>query len=141
MKANARFTVVVAFAAALALLSGCQNSASIAGKVIQGDVSFIGVVDAGDERLKAPGLQGAEIAATTDPRGGAGPAVLGKSTSGPQGDFGLRMNQSTLTGSTGFTARRDGFAPASGVMPMPSEDRRLLVILKPLSPAADPRGR
>jgi len=139
-----RTNVFLLLALAAIPLTGCQQAAPVTGKVIRGDVSFIGVVEASDERLKLIGLQGAEVTATNDPNSPAAAAVLAKATSDAKGNFSLRIaDQSTLTRATGFTAKKEGFLPASSAMPMPSEDRRLLVILKPMGPApnAAPRNR
>lgn len=132
----------IALAAAAALV-GCAGKAIITGKVIQGDVSFMGVVDANDERLAKPGLAGAEVAVVSDPDRPAASSNLGQATSDATGAFSIKVSdQSAYMRPAGFSARKEGYISTTGVMALPPADRRLLVILQPVrSSLPTPRTR
>lgn len=118
-------------------LAGCRSGSTVTGKVIPGEVSFIGVVDASDKRLKDPGIPGVEVAAGTDPSRPVAAAVLGRGTSDKSGNVVVRIkDEGSYAGPFAFNATKDGYVPATGLMPIPSTDRRLLVILKPASAGA-----
>jgi hypothetical protein len=126
-------------------MAGCASSAPVTGRVIPGDISFIGMVDPGDERLKSAGIPAVELVSTPDPGRTAAAAILAKTTSDAKGDFKLKFSDpSIFSRPAAFAARKDGYVSASTVMPVPTEDRRLLVILKPTAavpPAATQRDR
>ena len=117
------------------VLAGCQTGGAVPvkGKVIPGDISIIGAVDPNDERLNGPGLAGATITGSTliENQGGLD---LGDATSDQKGVFRLNVReQKAFSRPAEFTVRKDGYIAATARMPLPSTDRRLLVILKPES--------
>jgi len=133
-------SIVPALAAALlsCAIVGCAAKAPVAGKVIEGDISFIGVVDPADERLNGPGIPGATIVV----RGGDTPTALelAEVVSDRKGDFRLSIaDQKALTRPAQFTADKEGYSRAVGVMSIPPQDRRLLIILKPMPAAPRPQ--
>jgi hypothetical protein len=116
-------------------LAACQpgGAVPINGKVIAGNISFIGAVDPNDERLKGPGLSQATItgSALIENQGGVD---LGETTSDQKGSFRLNVReQRAFSRPAEFNVSKDGYITATAKMPLPSTDRRLLVILKPES--------
>jgi hypothetical protein len=116
------------------LASGCAQTHSVKGKVISGNLSFIAVVDQGDERLKGEGLPEAQIAVRADVGSVAG-YLFGEAKSGETGDFILKFKeQNAFLKPVEFSAEKDGFQPAKGLMHIPPARRRLLIILTPQKP-------
>jgi len=135
MNRTLRFVALAVLA--VAPLAGCQTGASmmITGKVITGNLSFIGAVDPSDERLKGAGVEGATISARKVVENQAGNAI-GEIKSGKDGTFKLPVkDQSAFMRQTQIDATKEGYLGASATMPFPPADRRLLVILKPEGPA------
>jgi hypothetical protein len=128
-KAHLRIAGVLAL---LLPLDACSRAVSVSGKVIRGDVNFIGAVDPADPRLKSDGLPGAEIAARGT--GTRSDRILADAHSGKSGDFTLRIDdQDAMNQAAEFRAHLPGYGDASGTMGLPAPDRRLLVIVKPLT--------
>ena len=126
--------VLRAGALALVLLSlaACSRAMTVSGKVIRGDVSFIGAVDPADPRLKQEGLEGAEVSARGS--GVRANRILADTRSGKAGDFTVRIEDQEAMGYPAeFRAHLPAYADAVQPMPIPASDRRLLVVLKPMS--------
>jgi hypothetical protein len=119
---------------------GCQpGSVTVTGKVIEGNISFAGVVDPTDERLKGGGLSDVTVSGrkVVDGQPGLG---IGEAKSDHSGNFKIEVReQSAFMQQAQFTAHKDGYINAVNTMPLPSVDRRLLVILKP--DTAAPRAK
>ena len=117
------------------MLIGCSAANnSLRGKVIEGNINFVCIVDQHDERLKSPGLEGV----TVEARGSNAAATLFSSVkSDTNGDFTLRFGdqQQVLLKPVEFSGFKDGYSPSREVMNLPPSDRRLLIILKPGGPA------
>lgn len=112
-------------------LAACAGHNLVDGKVIEGKVSYVGLVDPNDERLAGPGLQGATISARTVVSGQPG-VNLGQATSDAKGTFHLTVHEQTaFSRPTEFVARKDGYNAAMGAVPFPPSDKRVLVILQP----------
>jgi hypothetical protein len=111
-------------------LTGCSSS-KVQGKVIQGDVSFIAVVESDDARLDGPGLSGATIRVRSDP-GKLRGETLAQGVSAPDGQFTLSIGEmAALAGPVGLSVKKPGYQSATGALSVPGRDRRLLVIMKP----------
>ena len=111
-------------------LAGCGGGATkVVGKVIGGNISFVGVVDSSDARLKGDGIVGAHLVVRTRPDRDA--AQVGQATSGPKGEFTIPVSDSAaLLQPAEFTAEKEGYLRASTVMNVPPVDKRVLVILR-----------
>jgi hypothetical protein len=122
---------------AASILGGCTQHLGVQGKVIAGEIAFIGAVDQKDPRLTGPGLEGATVSA----RGSGGTGSVATATSNPKGDFTLNItDEKALLSSVEFWGHKAGYVDARGRMPVPGADRKLLVIL-PGGPAGAPGGR
>lgn len=117
-------------------LTGCQSYA-LRGRVIEGARSQVWVVDADDPRLAGPGapagIGGASIGFMLDPDK-AGHKSLGGSFSDADGSFRYPVDEigaGFLEYGLGVTARAAGKSPAQDSMPMPADDKRLLIMLAP----------
>ena len=118
--------------------AGCKITHSIKGKVIQGNISFVGIVDQADERLKSEGLPDVDVAARADV-GSVGGYMFAQAETDPKGDFDLRFkDQHMFSKPVEFSAAKEGFRPARGQMHVPSNQRRLLIILAPGGAASAP---
>jgi hypothetical protein len=131
MKSMLKRAMVVGGFVFTAAGAGCNSMPTLQGKVIQGNLSFVAVVDSGDERLKSDGLAGAQVVVRGDPRRGS--VVVAESETDSKGSFTLRFkDQSVFLRPAEFGADKAGFRPARGEMSLPPSDRRLLIILAPL---------
>lgn len=111
------------------LLGGCAASTSISGKVIQGPVGFVGIVDATDDRFKSDGVADAKVVVTKNPQEGG--VRIGESASDAKGNFSVVVqDQSSLIRPAGVSASAPGFQPVSTVMNIPPASQRVLIILK-----------
>lgn len=120
--------LVAAFAAA----AGCSPY-TVRGKVIQGDVSFVAVVEDSDPRLVGPGLSGASVELWTDPEK-LNRKRVAVQTSDSNGDFAMPFSETgagLLQYDVGVVARRDGYSGAETNIGLPSSSKRLLIMMKP----------
>jgi hypothetical protein len=127
--ALARCLVPAAF---VLLATGC-TSYSLQGKVIAGDISYVAVVDASDERLSGPGLVGASLALETDP-GKLKREHVGDAVSSSDGSFSIRVNRpgaGLLIYDVGIRVQRNGYEGVQQIFRLPSSGKRVLVILRP----------
>lgn len=134
-----RAWIVFLAAPVTAWLAGCAPY-TLRGKVIEGDVSFIAVIDASDPRLDGPGLSGAMLRLETDPER-LNRKVVGTAVSGPDGSFAIPVEEvgaGLLMYDMGLRAERQGYAPAEQFFRLPGSDRRVLVILQPGGGGAGP---
>jgi hypothetical protein len=130
-----RLRSACALAVVVLPLAACSRGTTVSGKVIRGDVSFIGVVDPADPRLKQDGLEGAEVTARGS--GTRADRILADTRSGKSGDFSVRIDDQEAIGRPAeFRAHLPAYADARQEMPIPASDRRLLVILKPMAAGA-----
>ncbi|MBK7406092.1 MAG: DUF58 domain-containing protein [Phycisphaerales bacterium] len=73
---------------AVATLTGCSTSQTLAGRVIPGRAGLVTVVPSNDERLDDPGLGGVRVRVLA---GGGGTSSLGEGVSKPDGSFSFRI--------------------------------------------------
>lgn len=129
----------VAAAAMVAGGGGCQQTHTVKGKVIEGNLSFVAVVDQGDERLKGGGMAEADVAARADV-GSVGGYVFAQTKSDDKGNFTLKFKeQNVFLKPVEFSATKEGFQPARGQMNLPPAQHRLLIIVTPKKAAAGAR--
>ena len=114
------------------LLVGCE-SYSLRGHVIRGEISYIEIVDADDERLESPGLTATRVGVHLDP-GRLNRKFLGSTVSDANGDFSLPIDEvgaGFLEYDISVVAYRDGYFGAEQFFVMPSSNKRVLIILGP----------
>jgi hypothetical protein len=122
----------------LALLAAC-GPYKMHGRVVEGDVSYIAVVDKEDPRLKGVGLEGVLLRAQIQP-GTLGAKTVSQETSDMAGNFSLPVDEwgaGLIDMESGVLARRRGFKSAEGTFRLPSSGRRVLIVL---APGQDPPG-
>jgi hypothetical protein len=114
---------------------GCAHHPAVQGKVIRGEIAFVGAVDGKDPRLTGPGLEGATV--TARGTGNRSELTLGAATSNARGEFGLSLSdQNALLSTVEFWGHKPGHMDARTTMPVPTSDRKLLVILPERAPGA-----
>ena len=123
------------------LLGGCSPY-QLRGTVVEGPVTRMEVVDAGDTRLagdRYPPVGGAAVAVTVDPdRLSAKPK--GAATTDTGGNFSLKVDEfgaGSLKYDVGVTAGKAGYQTATDTFPLPGRGKRVLIMIKP----GDDRGR
>jgi hypothetical protein len=123
--------VMLAVAAAC-LLSGC-SAPVIYAKVIQGDASFITLVDESDTRLEQPGLADTSLRFFSNPDS-LGRRRLGQVVTDESGWATMRVDlpaAGLARYDIEIIARRQGYIHARGTFVLPSSGRRVLISLKP----------
>jgi hypothetical protein len=123
------------------VVGGCAVRTTVKGKVIEGNLSFVFVVDQNDERLKTVGVQGVEVESRADVGKVAG-NVLASAKSDDRGNFVMTFkDQAPLMKPVQFSGTMSGFNPARESMMIPPEDKRLLIVLKKQSDSKSPPSR
>lgn len=123
---------------ALPFLAAC-GPYKMHGRVVEGDVSYIAVVDEADPRLNGVGLEGVLLRAQLDP-GTLSTKTVSQETSDAAGNFSLPVDEwgaGMLDMESAVLARRRGFKSAEGTFKLPSSGRRVLIVL---APGQDPPG-
>jgi len=122
-----------AFMAALApLLLGACSSYTLRGKVIEGDVSYVAVVDREDARLEGDGVAGAVVTLQSDPDK-LSREMVGEAVTDGEGNFSIpirKVGAGFLIYDVGLEARAKGYTGASHVFRLPPGGRRVLVMLE-----------
>ncbi len=121
------------------VLTGCE-SYSLRGHVIRGEISYIEIVDADDERLEQPGLTATRVGVHLDP-GRLNRKFLGSTVSNSNGDFSIPVDEfgaGFLEYDISVVAYRDGYFGAEQFFVMPSANRRVLTIPGPGNDANPP---
>lgn len=124
--------------AAASGLSGCETY-SVRGRVVQGEISYIAVVERDDPRLDASPLAGAQLRLQLDP-GTIKRRTASFVASGPDGAFALPVDEfgaGVLEFDAGLRAMRRGYQSTEGTFPLPSSGQRVLVVM---APGKDPPG-
>jgi len=133
-----RLALVVVWLAVAAAATGCAPY-TLRGKVVEGEVSFIAVVDADDPRLDGPGLSGAMLTLQTDPQR-LNRKTVGSAVSDADGGFSIPVNEvgaGVLIYDMGLEARKKGYSPAEQFFRLPPAGKRVLVLLAPGGSAAE----
>jgi hypothetical protein len=113
-------------------LVGCGGY-RLQGRVVEGPVSAIAVVDRHDPRLEQPGMPGVSIQAVIDPQH-LNRKRLPAQNSGAGGDFAIPVGEfgaGLLEYEVEVVARASGYESAVGRFPLPSGDKRLLIMVTP----------
>lgn len=124
-------SIAAALLALVPALTGC-GSYALRGRVIEGDSSGVFVVDPSDPRLKAPGVDGALLDLVLDPQR-VSRKHAGRGVSNESGDFSVPVGEfgaGVLLFDALITAEKHGFIPAEEVLPLPGQDKRVLITLQ-----------
>ena len=128
---RARMTITLIALLATALTGmGCEGYA-LRGRVVQGEVSYVAVVDRDDPRLEGVGLPGVQLHVQSDP-GRLNRKTVARGVSGAAGEIKLPVDLAgagLLQYDVGVFARRSDYSPASGFFRLPSSRKRVLVVL------------
>lgn len=121
---------LLAFGAAL---TGCSSGGyQLQGKVIEGDISFIAVVNSDDPRLEEQGVSGVSVTLVSDPNK-LNRETLGEAISQVDGSFSIGVG---LVGAgffqydAGVNASRDGYERASSQFNLPPSGKRVLIMMR-----------
>ncbi|MDX2115344.1 MAG: hypothetical protein SFZ24_06950 [Planctomycetota bacterium] len=135
LSASPRFLLHRArFAAALAVASlplACGPH-TIKGRVIEGDVSAVMVVDKNDHRLQTPGVPGASLKLIKDPAR-LEPKIIAEHVSGTDGEFELPVDEfgaGVIEMDVGLLVRHRGHRSAESAFKVPGGGKRVLVMLE-----------
>jgi len=131
MKLMAAAGVFVVFAAGA---PGCADAGyQLRGRVVQGETSFVSVVDADDPRLEGMPVPNASLHLQMDP-GNIKRETIARAVSGADGSFAIdvdRFGAGWVEYDVGLFVRKSGFDPAMAPFRLPPESRRVLVVLSP----------
>ena len=117
---------------AFVLLTGCSSS-QVRGVVRAGEVSTVLIVGSDDERLSSGGIPDVEVQVSANYLGANERSH--SATTGAAGKFAVHFGRGVeLQDPVRVVVRTDGYLPARVTTPVPPSDKRLLVILKPISP-------
>lgn len=115
-----------------ALLLGACSPYTVRGKVIEGDTSYVAIVDESDPRLARRGVSGASVEIWSDPEKLNRKRVASQ-FSDAEGGFALPFDETgagVLQYDVRITAEREGYTGAEQSMTLPSSSRRVLIMLK-----------
>lgn len=116
-------------AAALVAVGGCANgTTSVSGRVLAGRASVVTVVNADDPRLAEQGMADVRVRIT---RGDGTLSSLAETTSLPDGSFVLRVPERSMYGRLEVQATGPTVLSCRGSLYLPTDDRRVLVIVEP----------
>jgi hypothetical protein len=135
-----RGNAAVAGLGALSMALASCGPHTIHGRVIEGDASFITLVDKDDHRLDAKeGVSDVLLKLQLEP-GRINRRQIAQETSDRDGYFRLPVDEfgaGVIELEGGLLARRRGYRSAEGVFPIPGGSQRILVVL---APGRDPPG-
>lgn len=140
-----RVMTIAALSLLLLLLPACASTYELRGRVIEGSVSTVVVVNQNDPRLtdgQSFGLTGAAIDATLDPQN-LNRKHLPQTVSMGNGEFSMPVDATGagfLEYDVEVLVQLPGHAPAINTFRLPGRSKRLLVILAPGDGAARRSG-
>ncbi|KAA0214328.1 MAG: hypothetical protein DYG94_07575 [Leptolyngbya sp. PLA3] len=124
MRRSARLSALTA----ACLLTGCGGM-TVAGKVLPGEISYVGIVDHSDTRLKELGV--GQVSLHIEPPVGSGSGAIATATSKPDGSFKITIPTETWsTDRVQVRAMIDGYATARGLVYLPREGQSLLILME-----------
>jgi len=118
---------------ALAVISLFSASCTytLHGRVIEGDSSYVAIVDKTDPRLNERGIEGVRLHLQMDP-GKLSRETLTRDVSSLDGAFALPVKEfgaGIMEYDVGVFARRAGFSPAEGSFRLPPGNKRVIIVL------------
>ncbi len=125
MLRSARLT---ALTAAACLLTGCGGM-TVAGKVLPGAISYVGIVDHSDTRLQELGV--GKVSLHIEPPVGSGSGTIATATTKPDGSFKISIpTEAWSTDRVQIRALAEGYATARGTVYLPREGQSLLILME-----------
>ena len=120
-------------------LVGCR-AVAFEGKVIEGRIGFVGVVDMADARFAGPGIANAHVVVTAS--GSPSTSVtVAQGYTNSKGEFSFWVSDETaLRNGVEVTTRADGYFVTRGALMIPGNNKKGLVILLPLSSDGEQSG-
>ena len=115
-----------------ALIGGCSTY-RLEGVVVEGRAPAVMVVDADDDRLKQPGIDGVRVEAVLDPSS-LRPRLLTRQTTGLSGRFTIQVDETgagMLEYGLYVLARGEGFRHTEHTLSLPRTNKRLLIVMMP----------
>lgn len=126
---NPRPLLALSLLLSLFTAAGCGGSSQIRGRVVEGAIGVVAVVESKDERLKSQGIPNVAIElrgsnATTS-------RSLAEGKSGADGSFRLPLSSGqSLSEQLKLSAKALGYVPTQGITFIPGEGRELLIVMK-----------
>ncbi|HVZ93709.1 MAG TPA: hypothetical protein VG797_04285 [Phycisphaerales bacterium] len=105
----------------------------VTGKVVEGPVSQMLIVNPDDPRFDLPGIEGTQLTLRMDPQR-PNRKVLAKVASGAEGEIDIPVDYlgaGWFEYDMGLTARHAGYQRADGFFKLPTTDKRVLIMLTP----------
>lgn len=126
---NTRLVLSVLVATVVSLmLGGCGGSRTVQGRVVTGKAGVVTLVDVGDARLEAAGVDGVLVRIM---RPGATVAMAEATTTGG-GSFSMKLTEDqALAGRVEVEARGASVLTSRGSVYVPDEGRRVLIYVEP----------
>ncbi|MCL4220393.1 MAG: hypothetical protein KJZ65_03385 [Phycisphaerales bacterium] len=123
-----RFASLAALAASGCMLTGCGGM-TVAGKVLPGTISYVGIVDHSDTRLKELGI--GQVSLHIEPPVGSGSGTIATATTKPDGSFKVNIpTEAWSTDRVQIRALAEGYATARGTVYLPREGQSLLILME-----------
>ncbi len=124
-----RFLTTTLLLATAILSSACTYT--LKGRVVEGDTSYIAVVDSTDPRLNDHGMTGVRLHLQLDP-GRMSRKTITRDVSDSDGAFELPVTEvgaGFLEYDVGLFARRAGYSPAETSFRLPPSSKRILIVM------------
>ena len=125
-----RCGAVCLLALCVQFVCGC-SAYELKGRVVGGDVSWVGVVDQSDPRLNNSGLAGVQVALVNDPMK-INRERIGGAFSDAAGEISIPVDEpgaGWMIYDIGVYASKRGYTDAQGFFRLPPKDKRLLIML------------
>lgn len=123
-----RYASLTTLAAAACMLAGCGGM-SVTGKVLPGAISYVGIVDHSDTRLRELGV--GQVSLHIETPAGAGSGTIATATTKPDGSFKISIpTERWSTDRVQIRALAEGYATARGLVYLPRDGQSLLILME-----------
>ncbi len=130
MLQHTKRAAVVLFCLAVAAGMTACSSMKVAGRVVPGAISHVGVVDQSDERLGLAGLGGIEVEIAASSGGGSN-EHYGRAMTKADGSFSIKLDSSAWpTDRVQVRAKGAQYASARGLVFLPRDGQKLLILME-----------
>lgn len=126
-------TIARAALIALCVAPAACSTFQLRGKVVEGEISYIAVVEEDDPRLAEPGIHAASVELWNDPTR-LNRELIGQVMSDQTGAFSIPVEEvgaGFLIYDVGVKASRPEFVPTELNFRLPPQDKRILIMLQP----------
>lgn len=127
-------TLRAALCSACAFLCASCSTYQLKGKVVEGEISYIAVVEADDPRLTGPGIHATRIELWNDPTR-LNRELIGEVMSDQSGSFSIPVEEigaGFLMYDVGVKTDRPEYVPAELNFRLPPKEQRILIMLEPI---------